>query len=75
MIFTLASGAAQSNISNEQINNIELLIPENNIIENFNNKLSFFYKSILNNQRQNQELAKLRDWLLLMLMNGQVKVK
>lgn len=75
MIFTLASGAAQSNISNEQINNIELLIPENNIIENFNNKLSFFYKSILNNQRQNQELAKLRDWLLPMLMNGQVSVK
>lgn len=75
MIFTLASGAAQSNISNEQINNIELLIPENNIIENFNNKLSFFYKSILNNQRQNQELAKLRDWLLPMLMNGQVRVK
>ncbi len=75
MIFTLASGAAQSNISNEQINNIELLIPENNIIENFNNKLSFFYKSILNNQRQNQELAKLRNWLLPMLMNGQVRVK
>ena len=75
MIFTLASGAAQSNISNEQINNIELLIPENNIIENFNNKLSFFYKSILNNQRQNQELAKLRDWLLPMLMNGQVRVE
>ena len=26
------------------------------------------------NQRENTELAKLRDWLLPMLMNGQVKV-
>ena len=75
MIFTLASGAAQSNISNEQINNIKLLIPKKDIVENFNNKLSSFYKLILNNQQQNQELAKLRDWLLPMLMNGQVRVK
>lgn len=75
MIFTLASGAAQPNISNEQINNIKLLIPKKDIVENFNNKLSSFYKLILNNQQQNQELAKLRDWLLPMLMNGQVRVK
>ena len=75
MIFTLASGAAQPNISNEQINNIKLLIPKKDIVENFNNKLSSFYKLILNNQQQNQELAKLRDGLLPMLMNGQVSVK
>ena len=75
MIFTLASGAAQPNISNEQINNIKLLIPKKDIVENFNNKLSSFYKLILNNQQQNQELSKLRDWLLPMLMNGQVRVK
>ena len=75
MIFTLASGAAQPNISNEQINNIKLLIPKKDIVENFNNKLSSFYKLILNNQQQNQELAKLRDWLLPMLMNRQVRVK
>ena len=75
MIFTLASGAAQPNISNEQINNIKLLVPKNDILKSFNNKFSSFYKLILNNQQQNQELAKLRDWLLPMLMNGQVKVK
>lgn len=28
-----------------------------------------------NNQKQNQELTELRDWLLPMLMNGQVTVK
>jgi type I restriction enzyme S subunit len=29
---------------------------------------------IIKNQKQNQKLIKLRDWLLPMLMNGQVKV-
>jgi len=31
-------------------------------------------KKIANNQKQNQELVALRDWLLPMLMNGQVSV-
>ncbi len=37
--------------------------------------ITLFYKLILNNHKQNQELAKLRDWLLPMLMNGQVMVE
>ncbi|MEY3966159.1 MAG: hypothetical protein RL263_1328, partial [Bacteroidota bacterium] len=35
-IFTLANGAAQPNISNEQINSIQLLIPEVKLINTFN---------------------------------------
>ena len=30
--------------------------------------------AIANNEKQNQELTQLRDWLLPMLMNGQVTV-
>jgi len=44
------------------------------IVTKFNNKLSF-KEIIAKNIQQNQELAKLRDWLLPMLMNGQVSVK
>jgi type I restriction enzyme S subunit len=73
-IFTLASGAAQPNISNEQINNIPLILPKIELILNFNSSLSSSYSKILNNQKENQELASLRDWLLPMLMNGQVSV-
>ena len=74
-IFTLASGAAQPNISNEQINDIQLLFPSKELIEKFNQILSPNYTKILINQKENQELASLRDWLLPMLMNGQVKVQ
>ena len=75
MIFSLASGAAQPNISNEQINRISLIIPDRTIVNKYNLKFAPFYKTILNNQRQNQQLTELRDWLLPMLMNGQVTVK
>ena len=63
------------NISNEQINSIQLLMPTNQLIENFNSQLKSSYDKILNNQNENQQLSSLRDWLLPMLMNGQVKVE
>ena len=55
----------------------------NNIASPYNKKVvdDFvkIYSPLINliskNKRQNQELTQLRDWLLPMLMNGQVKVK
>ena len=73
-IYRTAGGAAQPNISNEQINNIELIKPQKELVNEYNVKFSSFYKKIINNQYENQKLAELRDWLLPMLMNGQVKV-
>ncbi|WP_113653767.1 restriction endonuclease subunit S [Pedobacter namyangjuensis] len=55
----------------------ELLVtrPPNYLEDNFEKlALNIRRKRELNNQ-QNQELASLRDWLLPMLMNGQVTVK
>ncbi len=73
-IFTLASGAAQPNISNEQINNIQLIKPVKEIVNLYNSQMESIYQKILNNQKENQRLSSIRDWLLPMLMNGQVKV-
>lgn len=44
------------------------------IIRKFNKQISF-KELIANNINENQKLVELRDWLLPMLMNGQVKVK
>jgi len=73
-VFVLASGAAQPNISTNQIDEIPLIIPKIEILDKYNTDCSDFYKKIINNQKENQELASLRDWLLPMLMNGQVSV-
>lgn len=56
---------------------LSLSIPwplEENSILLMAEQLGKCHKKIHLNQKQNQELAQLRDWLLPMLMNGQVKV-
>lgn len=50
-------------------------IPSNGLIESLDQKLDPIFSKIITNKKQNQELSQLRDWLLPMLMNGQVKVK
>ncbi len=49
-------------------------IPPKNLIEKLDEKLDILIERIIINKKQNQELSALRDWLLPMLMNGQVKV-
>lgn len=49
-------------------------MPPKNLIEKLDKKLNILIEKIIINQKQNQELSALRDWLLPMLMNGQVKV-
>lgn len=73
-VFVLANGAAQPNISSDQIDAIPLVIPELEIIEKFNSKFQYFYDKMMKNIEENQQLTELRDWLLPMLMNGQVTV-
>jgi type I restriction enzyme S subunit len=48
--------------------------PTESLLKEFNEKISLFEKKRQENLKQNQELAQLRDWLLPMLMNGQVTV-
>lgn len=49
--------------------------PTSDLLKKFNNKISLFEKKRQENLKQNQELAQLRDWLLPMLMNGQVRIE
>lgn len=50
-------------------------LPPKKLIKAMDIKLSPIFKKMVINNQQNLELAKLRDWLLPMLMNGQVTVK
>jgi type I restriction enzyme S subunit len=49
-------------------------LPPKNLLYKFEELLDSTFDKIHINIKQNQELASLRDWLLPMLMNGQVKV-
>lgn len=49
-------------------------VPPGGLIKRIDEKITPLLRKLLLNEKQNQELAQLRDWLLPMLMNGQVKV-
>ncbi|WP_439490637.1 restriction endonuclease subunit S [Algoriphagus sp.] len=52
----------------------KIVIPPDFLVEKFYEKAISIHSKIQSNLIQNQELASLRDWLLPMLMNGQVTV-
>ncbi|HFR3505395.1 TPA: restriction endonuclease subunit S, partial [Streptococcus suis] len=54
---------------------LQILNPNADILKNFDELVRTTYRMIFDNHKQNQELTQLRDWLLPMLMNGQVKVE
>lgn len=67
-------GTNINNLNSGMVNGFKLVIPAEDILKLFNEKVESIYKKISINYKENQELASLRDWLLPMLMNGQVSV-
>ncbi|WP_179006448.1 restriction endonuclease subunit S [Winogradskyella forsetii] len=56
------------------VTNYQVANPDSIIMEQFYNKAKPIHSQIQTNLKQNQKLSELRDWLLPMLMNGQVRV-
>ena len=67
-------GTNINNLNGSLVKGFKLIIPPNELINSFNVKVNPVYEKIGNNLKENQKLSELRDWLLPMLMNGQVKV-
>ncbi|HFR3388243.1 TPA: restriction endonuclease subunit S, partial [Streptococcus suis] len=70
-----SAGTIMKNISQTTLSEIRIVIPNKEIQKVFSNEVRSLLDVIENNLKQNQELTQLRDWLLPMLMNGQVKVE
>ena len=70
----LNTGTGVPSMTADIIYKLKVLIPTNDILQMFDAMLSPWYKMISVNRKQNQQLASLRDFLLPMLMNGQVTV-
>ena len=70
----LSTGSARDNLSQDMIRNIKVVIPSNDILDRFYDFSNNIIKEITKKQQENEQLTQLRDWLLPMLMNGQVKV-
>ena len=71
----LSTGSARDNLSQDMIKNIKVVIPSNDILDRFYDFSNNIIKEITKKQQENEQLTQLREWLLPMLMNGQVKVE
>lgn len=69
------TGNTFSNMNKGDFSAIKIVYPKQNILIEFSKKIKPCVEKILNNSKENDRLLKLRDWLLPMLMNGQVTVE
>ena len=72
---TKTGGSILQNVSQDTLKNLFVLIPDREVLRQFNAVISLILEKFHSNIDENNELTKLRDWLLPMLMNGQAWVE
>jgi type I restriction enzyme S subunit len=70
----LRTGAQQPHINKGTVDETPLVIPAAETLKAYTAIAAPIFEQIRNLQHQTQELTALRDWLLPLLMNGQVRV-
>ena len=73
-LISQGKGAAQSNLSQELIKNLIVLVPEQAVLQSFAKVSDKMFEKIAYLQRQKNELKQARDRLLPKLMNGEIEV-
>lgn len=71
----ISTGSVQGQITRTNVENLNIVIPDASTLSEFNLFADAVIEKKLLNENESQKLAELRDWLLPMLMNGQVKTK
>ena len=70
----LAHGATQEAVNNDDLAGVHIIIPSDAVLHTYHEITQPIYAQISKNICENQELVKLRDWLLPILMNGQATI-
>ena len=73
-IYQQARGSAQPHVYPKDIEGLKIIVPPDLLLKRFSEFVENWNLKIANNEKQNHHLTQLRDFLLPMLMNGQVSV-
>lgn len=73
-VASLAIGGVRQSLSYDDLSSIEVIIPSENAVEEFNNLYNQMKKTIKANKLENSHLSTLRDTLLPRLMSGELEV-
>ena len=74
-LMSLRTGAQQPHINKSTVDESPIVIPPIDVLKSYYSIVNSFYGKIINNAQENIKLEEIRDWLLPMLMNGQVTIK
>lgn len=70
-----AEGTTFGSMTKDDLHSLQVVCPEPELLKRYDGIVSEYNKMIFTRSFENQDLIKLRDWLLPLLMNGQVTVK
>ena len=70
----VSAGSIHKGVRHSTLKDCKFILPVKSIVDDFTKKVSPILDKLEVIQKENQKLAALRDWLLPMLMNGQVTV-
>lgn len=73
-VASLAIGGVRQSLSYDDLSSIEVIIPSENAVEEFNNLYNQMKKTIKANKLENSRLSTLRDTLLPRLISGEIEV-
>lgn len=68
-------GNTFANINKRDFSEIKIIYPSESLLINFHKKVSLIFEKIKSNTKESRKISELRDFLLPMLMNGQVTIK
>lgn len=70
----ISTGTSQKNLSPVDAVDKYFFVPPSEILKEFNKLVAKPMEMIINNSKQNHQLKMLRDWLLPMIISGQVSI-
>ena len=70
-----AEGTTFGSMTKDDLHSLQVVCPEPGLLKRYDDIVSEYNKMIFTRSLENQDLTKLRDWLLPLLMNGQITVK
>ena len=73
-IKSIVTGAVQAKISQSNLKSLSVVIPPEDLLEEFNNRVNKLFELIRNNKDEIKKLTQLRDTLLPKLMSGEIDV-
>ena len=75
LMMNYAHGTSQKNLSPIDLADLQIEIPDNNIVEDFKKISDESFELICNKYIENNKLDTLRKYLVPILLNGQIKIE